>query len=249
MKSYLTLATTLLLSGSILQADSIAKIASKNDSFTILAKALEVTGLDKALDGSGEFTVFAPTDEAFRKLPKGTIEELLKPESKEKLTSILKYHVVGSAVSSRQAVALDSAPTLLKEDLKITFEKAKLFVNDSRVVDTDIKASNGIIHVIDAVLIPETATSDPKTVAAKKMLTEAVDSGVDLFNAGNHAACEAIYKVAVRGILHIAPPTLDSADLERLEKAIETVESNDGSRRNAWTLRNAIDSTMQSLQD
>jgi len=124
--------------------------------FKTLAAALEAAGLIDALKGAGPFTVFAPTDEAFAKLPAGTVESLLKPENKEKLKSILLYHVVSGNVPASKVVRLNgrSVKTLQGSSIKVR-TKNGVRVGIARVVQTDVVASNGVIHVIDTVLIPE----------------------------------------------------------------------------------------------
>ena len=108
------------------------------------------------MSGEGPFTVFAPTDDAFAKLPAGTVESLLKPENLEKLKNILLYHVVSGKVMAADVVGLTSAPTVLGQDVKITVKDGKVYLNDTvQVIITDIEASNGVIHVIDAVLLPK----------------------------------------------------------------------------------------------
>jgi uncharacterized surface protein with fasciclin (FAS1) repeats len=124
-------------------------------SFNTLAKALQAAGLVDTLKSKGPFTVFAPTDEAFSKLPAGTVESLLKPENKEKLKAILLYHVVSGDVTAAQVVKLSSAKTINGEDVKIAVNGGTVMVNDARVVKADIQASNGVIHVIDTVLLPK----------------------------------------------------------------------------------------------
>jgi uncharacterized surface protein with fasciclin (FAS1) repeats len=123
-------------------------------SFKTLAAALQAADLIEALKSEGPFTVFAPTDEAFAKLPKGTVETLLKPENKEKLASILKYHVVAGKVTSDQVVKLSAAKTLQGGEVKIDAGDG-VKVNDATVTKADIPASNGVIHVIDTVLLPK----------------------------------------------------------------------------------------------
>jgi len=122
--------------------------------FSTLAAALEAGGLVETLKSEGPFTVFAPTDAAFAKLPEGTVESLLLPENKEKLVSILTYHVVPGKVKAADVVSIDSASTANGADLRISVEGGSVFVNDSRVVATDIYASNGVIHVVDSVILP-----------------------------------------------------------------------------------------------
>lgn len=124
-------------------------------SFKTLAAALQAAGLVDTLKGAGPFTVFAPTDEAFAKLPAGTVESLLKPENKAKLTAILTYHVVPGSVKAAQAMTLTSAKTVNGKALTLKAEGGALHIDSSRVVSADIEATNGVIHVIDAVVIPQ----------------------------------------------------------------------------------------------
>jgi uncharacterized surface protein with fasciclin (FAS1) repeats len=123
-------------------------------SFKTLATALQAAGLADILKGKGPFTVFAPTDEAFSKLPAGAVESLLKPENKEKLKAILLYHVVSGDVTAAQVVKLSSAKTINGQDLRLTVNDGTVKVNDATVVKADVLTSNGVIHVIDTVLIP-----------------------------------------------------------------------------------------------
>ena len=116
---------------------------------------MQAAGLVETLKGPGPFTVFAPTDEAFAKLPAGTLESLLKPENKAKLAGILTYHVVAGKVMAADVVKLTSEKTVNGQSVKIAVDGGKVKVNDANVVKTDIAASNGVIHVIDAVLLPK----------------------------------------------------------------------------------------------
>jgi uncharacterized surface protein with fasciclin (FAS1) repeats len=124
-------------------------------SFKTLATALQAAGLADTLKGKGPFTVFAPTDEAFSKLPAGTVESLLKPENKDKLKAILLYHVVSGDVTAAQVVKLSSAKTINGQDLNLAVKDGTVMVNDATVVKADVLASNGVIHVIDTVLLPK----------------------------------------------------------------------------------------------
>jgi len=123
--------------------------------FKTLATALQAAGLVDTLKGKGPFTVFAPTDEAFAKLPAGTVEDLLKPENKEKLKSILLYHVVAGKVTSKQVVKLHSAKTVNGQSVTISVKDGKVMVDNATVTKADIEASNGVIHVIDSVILPK----------------------------------------------------------------------------------------------
>ncbi len=132
----------------------IVATAVANGNFKTLAAALKAAGLVETLQGDGPFTVFAPTDAAFAKLPEGTVEELLKPENKEKLIAVLTYHVVPGKVMAEQAVTLDSAETVQGSALHLEVKNDKLMVDNATVVMADVEASNGVIHVIDNVVLP-----------------------------------------------------------------------------------------------
>ena len=122
--------------------------------FNTLAAALKAADLIDTLKGDGPFTVFAPTDEAFAKLPEGTVAALLKPENKDKLTAILTYHVVAGEVPASAVVKLDSAKTVNGAEVSIDASSSGVKVNKANVTATDVKCSNGIIHIIDTVLLP-----------------------------------------------------------------------------------------------
>jgi uncharacterized surface protein with fasciclin (FAS1) repeats len=122
--------------------------------FNTLAAALTAAGLVDTLKGAGPFTVFAPTDDAFAKLPEGTVEELLKPENRDQLVSILTYHVVAGEVYAADVVQLTSATTVNGSDVSITVADTGVSIDNANVLKTDVKASNGVIHVIDSVILP-----------------------------------------------------------------------------------------------
>jgi uncharacterized surface protein with fasciclin (FAS1) repeats len=128
---------------------------SKYFTVGILIAAAKAAGLVEALKGEGPLTVFAPTDEAFAKLPVGTVESLLKPENNDKLKNILLYHVVAGKVEAETAVTLDSAMTLQGTSFSIILDGDVLKVDGASVVTTDVEASNGVIHIIDSVILPK----------------------------------------------------------------------------------------------
>lgn len=132
----------------------IVETAVAAGNFKTLAAALKAADLVDALKGDGPFTVFAPTDEAFSKLPKGTLESLLKPENKSKLAAILKYHVVSGKVMAKDVVKLSEAKTLQGSAAKITVKDGNVSVDKAMVTKADIQTSNGVIHVIDSVILP-----------------------------------------------------------------------------------------------
>jgi uncharacterized surface protein with fasciclin (FAS1) repeats len=141
------------------QGQDIVDTAVAAGQFKTLAAALQAAGLVGTLKGAGPFTVFAPTDEAFAKLPKGTVEELLKPENKAKLTAILTYHVVPGKVMAADVVKVKDAKTVQGGSVSVAAMGGNVTIDNAKVVKADIAASNGVIHVIDTVLMPKTGTS------------------------------------------------------------------------------------------
>jgi transforming growth factor-beta-induced protein len=162
----LTTAVAMLLTGTVLGADcplskkaepagkDIVDTAVGAKSFSTLVAAVKAADLVETLKSEGPFTVFAPTDEAFGKLPEGTIAELLKPENKSKLQTILKYHVVPGKVLAKDVVKLSEAKTAAGKKVEIETADGKVMINNATVIKTDIQCSNGVIHVIDTVLLP-----------------------------------------------------------------------------------------------
>jgi len=136
------------------QAGDIVDVAASNKSFSTLVAAVKAAGLVETLKGDGPYTVFAPTDEAFAKLPKGTLESLLKPENKQKLVAILTYHVVPGKVMAKD-VKSGKVKTASGSSFKMKVSKKGVWVDNAKVVATDVKADNGVIHVIDTVILPK----------------------------------------------------------------------------------------------
>ena len=147
-----TQATTTTTASEAAPEQSIAEIVSTAEGFSTLLAAVQAAGLAETLNTDGPFTVFAPTDEAFAALPTGTVESLL--EDTEALTNVLLYHVVDGAVAAEDVVNLDSVTTLQGSDIKISVDNGVFFNEESMAIATNILASNGIIHAIDAVLLP-----------------------------------------------------------------------------------------------
>jgi uncharacterized surface protein with fasciclin (FAS1) repeats len=146
--------TVLANAGGMGKKDIVDTAVAAGD-FKTLAAALKASGLVDTLKGPGPFTVFAPTDEAFAKLPAGTVDDLLKPENHDKLVAILTYHVVPGKVMAKDVVKLHEAKTVNGKDVKIMTEGGKVMVDNANVTKTDIACSNGVIHVIDSVLLPQ----------------------------------------------------------------------------------------------
>jgi transforming growth factor-beta-induced protein len=218
----------------ILPADkNLADTAIAAGSFKTLVAAAQAAGLVEALTGDAALTVFAPTDEAFAKLPKGTVEMLLKPENKGKLADILKYHVVAGRVYSEAAVKAKSASTLQGSPVSIAITDKGAMVNNAKLVATDIDASNGVIHVIDTVMMPPA-----KGANVRHSLENAIVQGSQLFNAGHHEACANLYHNTLNGLM-----TADvNSSLKTHMKSVLTSASHQScSTERAWTLRRGID--------
>lgn len=151
----LGLVSSLIAAGHYGMKKDIVDTAVGAGSFNTLVAAVKAADLVETLKGEGPFTVFAPTDDAFAKLPAGTLDDLLKPENKAKLQAILTYHVVPGKVMAADVVKLDSAKTVNGQTLTIKVESGTVMVDNAKVVKTDISASNGVIHVIDTVVLPK----------------------------------------------------------------------------------------------
>jgi len=130
-------------------------VGAEGEIFSTLVAAVKAGDLVETLKGKGPFTVFAPTNEAFAALPKGTVESLLKPENKAKLVKILTYHVVAGEVKAADVVKVKSAKTVEGSEVKVNVKDGKVFINESEVIKADIMATNGVIHVINKVLLPK----------------------------------------------------------------------------------------------
>jgi uncharacterized surface protein with fasciclin (FAS1) repeats len=151
---------TIFLSASALIAGSqpemdIVDTAVSAGSFNTLVAAVQAADLADTLKGEGPFTVFAPTDDAFAKLPAGTLEDLLKPENKDKLAAILTYHVVSGKVMAKDVMTMKEAKTVNGESVMISMDANTVMVDNAKVVQADIECTNGVIHVIDTVILPK----------------------------------------------------------------------------------------------
>ena len=143
------------IGGDHIGRQSIAAIAASNPDFKTLGVALTAAGLSEDLNGANMQTLFAPTEAAFAKLPAGTLDGLMKPESHDKLAAILRYHLVPSRVEAKQLAKLKFVPTVNGDPLAVTLNGKQVMVDNARVLKSDIKASNGVIHAIDTVLMPD----------------------------------------------------------------------------------------------
>ncbi len=221
-------------------AKDIVDTAVDAGSFKTLVAAVQAVGLVDTLKGEGPFTVFAPTDDAFGRLPGGTVEALLKPENRGQLKAILTYHVVPGRVPASKAKGLSKAGTVNGAELGISRRIGGLFINDSKVIQTDIMCSNGIIHVIDEVLMPPDETS----AKVHRKLMQAIQHGVPMFNRGHHKACADLYEKAARSAMQMGPSALSSRDRMELSEAMKRARREGDAGKRAWIMRDAFDSVL-----
>ena len=221
----------------------IVDTAVKAGSFKTLVAAVKAAGLVDALKSKEKLTVFAPTDEAFAKLPAGTIDSLLKPENKDQLIRILTYHVVPGEVAFKDAVGLEQATALNKLALDVSVKEGSLFLNQSRVINNDIQTSNGIIHVIDTVLLPP----EKESSSVKHVIISAIERGAPLYNHGQHGACADIYELTAEALLLLPDTQLQEAQRDTLQESLAKSQVSRSDRTRAWTMRIALNKVMASV--
>lgn len=229
---------------------SIPAVAKTAGQFTTLLAAVEAAGLTQTLLGRGPLTVFAPTDEAFKRLPSGTVEELLKPENRERLRTLLTYHVVAGRVTAAQARTVRTAETVANLPIRVSEADGLLRINDATVRIADIPASNGLIHVIDRVLTPpdarRAAAGDMNSAAAVALVDYAIDRGAPLFNDGQPAATIAIYEVAITALVSLPTAGLSDESQRSLRNALRS-DRGSSARDRAFALRRALDDARRQL--
>lgn len=221
----------------------IISLAKKAGTFNTLLAAIETAGLTDTVRSLQGVTLFAPTDEAFAKLSDETLGDLLDPANRERLVNILSYHVIQSEVTFSTATTLTRATALNQEELTIGVKKGALFLNDSRVIENDIQTDNGIIHVIDTVLLPP-PTEAPPIAPVEKIILSAIRRGVPLFNSGNPQACADLYELAAEALLVLPEDQLSKKQRQVLTKALGRSKKTNAATERAWTMRNALDKTL-----
>ncbi len=220
---------------------TILNVAKQAGSFNTLLAAVEAAGLTDALSGDKPVTVLAPTDEAFAKLPKGTLETLLKPENKKQLAGILAMHVIPGNVSAGDALNAGKAKPFSWEEVEFSINKGLFQVNGATILKTDIECENGTIHVIDSVILPKSGkkeqSADPKT--ALKQIEDAIGEGVPVFNRGHHGQCADIYRDCMMAIADGGIVEQEVAEVMRewVEKSSKIKSDTD----RAWMLRRGLD--------
>lgn len=224
---------------------NIAATASQAGQFKTLLAAAKAAKLVDALSGDKPLTVFAPTDEAFARLPNGTVESLLKPENREQLKQILLYHVVEGRVYSEQALKQDEAETLEGASLQISSRKGGAFINESKLTALDVEASNGVIHVIDRVLMPP-KSKKVSQADTQKTIEHTIHRGTALYNAGHVDACASLYMKSVTGLLNDGHELTESAH-QHLATAMTHAKTTSCSTSRSWTLRQGLDGAYRSM--
>ena len=218
-------------------SDTIPAIAQSANQFNTLLAAVGAAGLADVLGSKGPFTVFAPTDEAFSKLPKGTVETLLQPENKQKLIDILKYHVVSGRVYASDAVRAERANTLLGPQVNVSLSADGAKVNDAKLVKVDIEASNGVIHVVDSVLLPTQNTP----TAVQAMIRDAIAQGAPVFNSGNHGRCCEIYTSTMNAIVNTGISGASEHDMNQIRGYMTSANQHHSTADRAWALRRGLE--------
>ena len=219
-------------------SENIPATAKAAGSFNTLLAAVGAAGLGDVLSGPGPFTVFAPTDDAFAALPEGTVESLLLPENKQKLIDILKFHVVSGRVYDTDAVKAGTAPTLLGRSLDVKLAANGISIGDAKVVAKNIETTNGVIHVIDSVLIPSAMSRD----TAMRLLENAVSEGAPIYNSGHHQQCCDIYTKAMNEVLSAGIENADKHVMTMIENTLSNASHIHRASDRAWELRRGIDS-------
>ena len=222
----------------------IVDTAADAGTFKTLIAAAKAAGLAGALKGDGPLTVFAPTDDAFSALPAGTIETLLKPENKDQLATILKYHVVAGNLGSAALADGARLETLAGIDAVISRTEGGFNIENARIVTTDIGASNGVVHVIDRVILPPQQMS---RADAAKAIERAIDRGVPMFNHGNAAGTAAIYQSVSEKLMRTGG--LNAEERARLDMGLVKAAESRDARASAWQLRYALDDVNASLHN
>jgi transforming growth factor-beta-induced protein len=226
---------------------TIAEIASQEPRLSSLVKALAAADLTSQFGerNPGPWTVLAPVDEAFKALGDGAFKDLAA--NPDRLRAVLAAHVIPGAIRRSEMPAMGKARTLGGGGVRFSLDKGAVTAGGATIIVADIEAANGVIHLIDRVIKPEASTEtmaaaqavDPAKIAS--IIEAAIERGAPMFNAGDTAACAAIYEVAVMSIVELAGPSLPQASREALTEALETVRRERDASERAWTLRRAMD--------
>jgi transforming growth factor-beta-induced protein len=230
---------------------TVLSVAEKSGAFSTLLAAISAAELETVLEGEGPFTVFAPTEEAFAALPKGTVETLLKEENRDDLTALLTYHVVPGRVSAGDALNAGKAKSIEGNSLKFTVSDGLLKVNDSTIRSIDLNGGNGTIHVIDSVLLPPSlapksqAGRSNKSTTPPDLIFAAIGKGVPLYNGGDPKGCADVYQACIAKLAQ--DEQIDGHTRGMLSKVLHLGEKQHSDDDRAWLYRRTLDGMMHHL--
>ena len=234
---------------------TLLQTATAVGSFKTLLAAVDAAGLSEALESQGPLTLFAPTDAAFKALPDGTLDTLLRAENRAELMSLLKYHTIEGRVGAGRALTTGSATTLDGRDITFTIKNGLFQVNNSTILKADINCANGVIHVLDSVLLAPSASNSASTgskgartetmPSPRQQITTAIHRGVPIFNNGDSEACAEIYETCLRTL---------AADLKaqnplkvELNRSLQRGKFAQSANERAWIYRHSLDATLAYL--
>jgi uncharacterized surface protein with fasciclin (FAS1) repeats len=228
---------------------TILTTAESAGQFSTLLAAVDAAELSAILGGEGPFTVFAPTDAAFAALPEGTLASLLKKENRKDLVSVLTYHVVAGRVKAGEALSAGTATTLQGESLRFAVKDGRLLVNDAPLMSVDVDGGNGVIHIIDQVLLPPKGESKVKDQTSRaddsnafESIATAIEKGVPLYNYGDPAACADVYEACIENL------AADDEVASHVQRMLQAVMSrgmqHDNDIERAWLYRHTLDGMM-----
>ena len=222
------------------EGETLLELAAGNDNFTTLVAAVEAAGLSEALAGEGPLTVFAPTNAAFAALGDRTLQELLSDRGRPQLRQILLHHVVPGAVTADEIARVDGLETLAETKLDVNLVLGRVTVGGAGVEAADLPASNGVVHVIDRVLLPSA-----KSNAQQALLSLTIERGAALFNNGDLAACCAVYATALDALRLGRGFGLTESDRGVLQRLMSQAETARTQRELAWAYRGIIDAVLR----
>ncbi len=229
--------------------NDIPSVAKRAGVFKTLLAAAKAAGLQDALSGDGPLTILAPTDKAFEALPQGTVKELLKKENRNRLRAILSYHVIQGHVTAGDALNARKAATLNGLSVSFAIEEGLFKVNGATIRKADIECDNGVIHIIDTVLLPPSAATQQVTnktgISAAERIEQAIDQGVPIFNNGDAAKCAAIYKACLEGLA--TDESIDASTRTAIKQILQFAAHYKNDTARAWMYRRGLDRAYHSL--
>ena len=223
----------------MVQSPNIVEIAVSNDDFSTLVAAVKSAGLVEALSADGPVTVFAPTNEAFGRIDKETIAFLLTDQGRSQLERILLHHVVPGNLEASDLVGKTEVETLAGTTLSLEVARDRLFVDKALVQTANIGASNGVIHVIDRVMLPPVQASP-----LEMLLNNAIELGVPMFNNNNAEGCAAVYATALDAVASVDGFGLSSQSRAGLTRQLQSIADMRDSSERAWAYRRIMDSIL-----